>query len=569
MKNFFKSVLINTLKTITSFFLILIFSFIIIAIISPKEKKEIKEKSILYLKLDQTIKDQNKEEDFNFSLNSLNTKSSSLESILKSIETAKTDEKITGIFLEPSIINTGIASSTEIRNKLNEFKKETNKFIISYSEVYSQKAYYIASVSNSVYMHPEGVLDIRGLASNALFFTESLERLGVQPEIIRHGKFKSAIEPFTRTNMSQENREQTKSYLNDLWNNYLQEVSTSRNLNKQVFNKKVENYKIEESRAMFIDSSIYKDQLIDILKTKSDNDKLNLITIPEYYEYATKEEKHSINKIAVLYASGDIVGGEENDKIGSEQYSKIIREIRKNKNIKALVLRINSPGGSALASETILREVILTKKEKPVIVSMGDVAASGGYYIACYADTIVCNPTTITGSIGVFGLMFNIKNMLNNKLGIYTDTVKTGEYADMMSMLRPMSSQEKNIVKNQIEKVYKTFTNHVAKGRNLDLNYVDEIAQGRVWSGEMAKEIGLIDVLGGLEKAINIASNMADLEEYKIISYPKKKNSIEQIVNLIETKQNKIKYLDYEKIFYDLQKKDKIQARLPYNIFIN
>ncbi len=569
MKNFFKSVLINTLKTITSFFLILIFSFIIIAIISPKEKKEIKEKSILYLKLDQTIKDQNKEEDFNFSLNSLNTKSSSLESILKSIETAKTDEKITGIFLEPSIINTGIASSTEIRNKLNEFKKETNKFIISYSEVYSQKAYYIASVSNSVYMHPEGVLDIRGLASNALFFTESLERLGVQPEIIRHGKFKSAIEPFTRTNMSQENREQTKSYMNDLWNNYLQEVSTSRNLNKQVFNKKVENYKIEESRAMFIDSSIYKDQLIDILKTKSDNDKLNLITIPEYYEYATKEEKHSINKIAVLYASGDIVGGEENDKIGSEQYSKIIREIRKNKNIKALVLRINSPGGSALASETILREVILTKKEKPVIVSMGDVAASGGYYIACYADTIVCNPTTITGSIGVFGLMFNIKNMLNNKLGIYTDTVKTGEYADMMSMLRPMSSQEKNIVKNQIEKVYKTFTNHVAKGRNLDLNYVDEIAQGRVWSGEMAKEIGLIDVLGGLEKAINIASNMADLEEYKIISYPKKKNSIEQIVNLIETKQNKIKYLDYEKIFYDLQKKDKIQARLPYNIFIN
>ncbi|MAZ01424.1 MAG: signal peptide peptidase SppA [Flavobacteriales bacterium] len=569
MKNFFKSVLIKTLKTITSFFLILIFSFIIIAIISPKEKKEIKEKSILYLKLDQKIQDQNKEEDFNFSLNSLNTKNNSLECILKSIEKAKTDEKITGIFLEPSIINAGIASSTEIRNKLNEFKKETNKFIISYSEVYSQKAYYIASVSNSVYMHPEGVLDIRGLASNALFFTESLERLGVQPEIIRHGKFKSAIEPFTRTNMSQENREQTKSYMNDLWNDYLQEVSTSRNLNKKIFNKQVENYKIEENKAMFIDSSIYKDQLIDILKQKSDNDKLNLITIPEYYEYATKEEKHSINKIAVLYASGDIVGGEGNDKIGSEQYSKIIREIRKNKNIKALVLRINSPGGSALASETILREVILTKKEKPVIVSMGDVAASGGYYIACYADTIVCNPTTITGSIGVFGLMFNIKNMLNNKLGIYTDTVKTGEYADMMSMLRPMSNQEKNIVQNQIEKVYKTFTNHVAKGRNLDLVYVDEIAQGRVWSGEMAKKIGLIDVLGGLEEAINIASNMADLKEYKIISYPKKKNSIEQIVNLIETKQNDIKYLNYEKVFYDLQKKDKIQARLPYNIFIN
>ncbi len=569
MKNFFKSVLINTLKTITSFFLILIFSFIIITIISPKEKKEIKEKSILYLKLDQTIQDQNKEEDFNFSLNSLNTKNNSLECILKSIEKAKTDEKITGIFLEPSIINAGIASSTEIRNKLNEFKKETNKFIISYSEVYSQKAYYIASVSNSVYMHPEGVLDIRGLASNALFFTESLERLGVQPEIIRHGKFKSAIEPFTRTNMSQENKEQTKSYMNDLWDNYLQEVSTSRNLNKKVFNKQVENYKIEENKAMFIDSSIYKDQLIDILKQKSDNDKLNLITIPEYYEYATKEEKHSINKIAVLYASGDIVGGEGNDKIGSEQYSKIIREIRKNKNIKALVLRINSPGGSALASETILREVILTKKEKPVIVSMGDVAASGGYYIACYADTIVCNPTTITGSIGVFGLMFNIKNMLNNKLGIYTDTVKTGEYADMMSMLRPMSNQEKNIVQNQIEKVYKTFTNHVAKGRNLDLVYVDEIAQGRVWSGEMAKKIGLIDVLGGLEKAINIASNMADLEEYKIISYPKEKNSIEKIVNLIETKQNNIKYLNYEKVFYDLQKKDKIQARIPYNVFIN
>ena len=569
MKNFFKSVLINTLKTITSFFLILIFSFIIITIISPKEKKEIKEKSILYLKLDQTIQDQNKEEDFNFSLNSLNTKNNSLECILKSIEKAKTDEKITGIFLEPSIINAGMASSTEIRNKLNEFKKETNKFIISYSEVYSQKAYYIASVSNSVYMHPEGVLDIRGLASNALFFTESLERIGVQPEIIRHGKFKSAIEPFTRTNMSQENKEQTKSYMNDLWDNYLQEVSTSRNLNKKVFNKQVENYKIEENKSMFIDSSIYKDQLIDILKQKSDNDKLNLITIPEYYEYATKEEKHSINKIAVLYASGDIVGGEENDKIGSEQYSKIIREIRKNKNIKALVLRINSPGGSALASETILREVILTKKEKPVIVSMGDVAASGGYYIACYADTIVCNPTTITGSIGVFGLMFNIKNMLNNKLGIYTDTVKTGEYADMMSMLRPMSNQEKNIVQNQIEKVYKTFTNHVAKGRNLDLVYVDEIAQGRVWSGEMAKKIGLIDVLGGLEKAINIASNMADLEEYKIISYPKEKNSIEKIVNLIETKQNNIKYLNYEKVFYDLQKKDKIQARIPYNVFIN
>ncbi len=581
MKNFFRSILITSIGFITSFFFILIFSLILIAIISPKEKNELKNNSILHLKFDQTITDQNKEEDFSFNLNGLNTKGNSLENILQAIENAKTDDKIVGIFLEPSIVNTGIATANEIRNKLQEFKNETKKFIISYSEIYSQKAYYISSVSNNIYMHPEGMLDLRGLSYNGLFFTEALERIGVEPQIIRHGKFKSAIEPFTRTNMSEENKKQTKSYMNDLWNNMLMEISESRNMNFKDLNKYSENYTLQSSydakKMMLIDSNIYKDQIINILKIKTnDTNNLNLIKISKYINYHRqniKKEYKNIkkNKIAVLYASGDIVGGEDKNKISSEQYSKIIREIRKNKKIKALVIRINSPGGSALASETILREIILTKKEKPVIVSMGDIAASGGYYIACYADTIVCNPTTITGSIGVFGMMFNAKNMLNNKLGIYTDTVKTGEYADMMSIFRPMSNKEKEFIQKQIEKTYDTFITHVSKGRKIDKKTVNKIAQGRVWSGKMAKEIGLIDVLGGLETAINIASEISNIDNYEITSYPKQQNTLAQLTTLIESKNINKEYLNfnYENIIHEINKIDKIQARMPYNFFIN
>ena len=428
-------------------------------------------------------------------------------------------------------------------------------------------------------MHPEGILELKGLAYQGMFFKNALEKLDVEAQIIRHGKFKSAVEPFMLDKMSESNRVQTRGFLTSIWEDIKDEITEDRPLDVQEVNLIAENFLIQKAndavKYKLIDKLMYKDELIDSLKSKlniTDSQDLNVVSLGNYKNAKLEGKKYSKNKIAVIYATGEISGGEgDNQSIGSEGLSKAIRKARKDDKIKAIVLRVNSPGGSALASETILREMALAKKEKTTVVSMGDVAASGGYYIACQADTIVANPTTITGSIGVFGVLFNAQNMMNNTLGINVDTVKTNSFADLGTPFRPLTTVERNIIQNSVENIYDTFISRVADGRNMTKNQVDEIGQGRVWSGRDALELGLVDVLGGLEKSIELAAEMAKLNDYRIVNLPKEKDPFQEILDEVMNGQIRNSILKKElgqfypqfKEIQELRKMDDIQMRMP------
>ncbi|MDB2362209.1 signal peptide peptidase SppA [Flavobacteriales bacterium] len=541
MLKFLKSVLKSVFVTIISFFLIVLI-IVVIGVSSSSSEKEVvvKDKSILEINLNEQIVDRGSEFDFDISsiLNEENT--FGLNKILKSIEKAKHDDRIRGIYLNIEMPQTSSATTEEIRNKLQEFKDSTDKFIIAYSEVYSQKSYYLSSIADEIYLHPEGVVELKGLSYEGMFFKGALEKLEVEPQIIRHGKFKSAIEPFILEKMSDENREQVNRFLTSIWNNMKMGISKAKNISEDELNALAENLSVQSPKDAvdygLADALLFEDQVRDTLRQKLEIEKdakVNKISLREYSEVSVKsgKKKYSKDKIAVIYAQGDISSGEgDNLSIGSVTTSKAIKEAREDERVKAIVLRVNSPGGSALASETILREMELAKATKPVVVSMGDVAASGGYYISCKADTIVASPTTITGSIGVFGMLFNLENMMENKLGITTDRVKTNSYADLGSLTRALTTNERDIIQNQVKRIYDTFITNVSEGRNMTKSAVDSIGQGRVWTGEDAKELGLVDVLGGLEDAIDIAAEMADLESYRIKNLPKLKNPFEEII---------------------------------------
>jgi protease-4 len=474
-----------------------------------------------------------------------------------------------------------MATLEEIRNKLKEFKDSTDKFIVSYSEAYGQSAYYISSVADELYLHPKGILELKGLAYQGMFFKNTLEKLEIEAQIIRHGKFKSAVEPFMLEKMSKSNRLQVSRFLNSLWEDLTKKISEDRKLSQKEINSIAQNMLVQNAdqalQYNLVDNLLYKDQLNDSLKSRLNiekNKKINFVSINKYKDVSVKstDKKYIKNKIAVIYAAGEINGGEgSNEIIGSESLTETIREARMDDNIKAIVLRVNSPGGSALASETILREMALAKEAKPVVVSMGDVSASGGYYIACQADTIVANPTTITGSIGVFGVLMNAKKMMNNKLGVNIDTVKTNKHADLGSVFRPLSNVERQIIQNSVEDIYNTFISRVAIGRNLSKEYVDSIGQGRVWTGRDALKLGLVDVLGGLEKAIELSSKMANLDEYRLINLPKQKDPIEKFAeDLMNGKVSesiiKNELGDFYKTYLELKNintLDKIQMRMP------
>ncbi|MDG1189259.1 MAG: signal peptide peptidase SppA, partial [Flavobacteriales bacterium] len=503
-----------------------------------------------------------------------------LNKILKSIEKAKHDDRISGIYLNTEMPQTSSATTEEIRNKLQEFKDSTDKFIIAYSEVYSQKGYYLSSVADEIYLHPEGVIELKGLSYEGMFFKGALEKLEVEPQIIRHGKFKSAIEPFILEKMSDENREQVNRFISSIWNNMKMGISKAKNITEDELNALAENLFVQSPKDAvdygLADALLFEDQVRDTLRQKlgiEKDAKVNKISLREYSEVSVKsgKKKYSKDKIAVIYAQGDISSGEgDNLSIGSVTTSKAIKEAREDEKVKAIVLRVNSPGGSALASETILREMELAKATKPVVVSMGDVAASGGYYISCKADTIVASPTTITGSIGVFGMLFNLENMMENKLGITTDRVKTNSYADLGSPTRALTTNERDIIQNQVKRIYDTFITNVSEGRNMTKSAVDSIGQGRVWTGEDAKELGLVDVLGGLEDAIDIAAEMADLESYRIKNLPKLKNPFEEIIeNLggqITTKlvKNELgESYEYYQQLNEVMQMENVQMRMP------
>ncbi len=577
MKAFFKGVLINILGTIVSSIIFILILIGIINLIIPDNDVVVEENSVLKINLsDINVVERSSNNPF-AELNLTVGKSESIElkEILDNIEKAKKDNNIKAIYINTSFVNAGLSQIEEIRNKLLEFKAY-KKPIIAYSEVYSQTAYYLASVADEIYLNPAGVIELKGLSISQMFYTGLLEKLDIDMQIIRHGKFKSAVEPFTLSKMSNENREQMSLLINSLSKNIISSIAKERNLPINLINEHTNNLSLENAKSClelgYVDGLLYQDQVEKKLITISKGKKLNLISLEKYNEVKDKSKKVSSNKIAIIYATGTIdIGNGDETSIGSITTAKAIKKAREDKNVKAIILRINSGGGSALASDIIWRETQLIKK--PFIVSMGDYAASGGYYIACEADHILANQTTLTGSIGVFGMIPNLQNFYKNKLGITIDTVNTHKSADM-GIDRALTTFERKKIQQGVEETYNTFISKVAKGRNMTTNEVDKIGQGRVWSGYDAKSIGLIDSYGGLEEAINIACNLAKIKDHQIISLPKKKDLLQDLMLKIGEDAT-ISNLLIQKLgvnsklidpIEDLLNQDKIQARMPYII---
>jgi protease-4 len=544
MRQFFKWVLATMLGTILALFAMLFIVIMIIAGIASSfnedQPEEIQEGSVLVIDLEDGITDRASENPLeNFDFNSFSTRSKTgLNHLLADLKKAAGDQKVKGIYLELSSLPAGMASVEEIRNAILDFNK-SGKFSIAYGESFTQKSYYLASACKKVYLHPTGDLEWKGLGVEMMFFKGMLAKLEVEPEIIRHGKFKSAVEPFILDKMSPENREQTRTYVNAIWNQMLNGVAAQRKIEANALNEIASGYVIRNARVAlekkFVDKLVYKDEVLEEIRTLSgakSSEKIAWVKMSKYHKTPSTEKKSlSDPKIAVIYASGEIESGEGSaEKIGSETLAKAIRKAREDDKIKAVVLRVNSPGGSALASEVIWREMNLTKKVKPVIVSMGDVAASGGYYISAPANKIYAEPNTITGSIGVFGLLLNAEKMLNNKLGITIDTLTTNKLANFGSMARPLSAEERGILQESVEDIYSVFLQRVADGRKLNTAAVDSIGQGRVWSGTDAKKIGLIDEFGGLNDAIAAAAKMAKTSKYRVVELPEQKEPFEELM---------------------------------------
>ena len=569
MLDFLKSTLSSLFAMIIMFVLFIIF---IIAIIPEDEETKVKENSVLKIEFKDAILDRSSENPFE-SINSMDfsvENSVEFKDVLDNIEKAKNDENINGIYLNFSNIQAGFSQVEEIREKLLDFK-ESGKFIYAYSDSYSQSAYYLASVADKVFLNPEGTVMLTGFSAGVMFYRDLLDKLGIDMQIIRHGKFKSAVEPYMYNSMSKENREQLEKLLNSISDNMISSISKSRGVSQADINKAMNQILLNSSADCkdlnFIDVIVYEDEVLEILDENSEN----TILFTEYMNVKSKNQSITSNKIAVIYATGAINSGEGSyNTIGSETTVKAIRKAAKDENVKAIVLRVNSPGGSALASDVILRELELAKQKKKIVVSMGDYAASGGYYIACNADKIFANHSTITGSIGVFGVIPSNKKLLNEKLGLYIDTVNTHKYSDGFQGYRSLTDYEKAVIQESVEQVYETFITYVSEGRNMTKEEVNSIGQGRVWSGTDALSIGLVDEIGGLEDAIVSAADLADLEDYRVITLPKKEDPITEIIESFSV-EHSISFPEFMGISDEtinhlefLNSKDKIQARIPF-----
>lgn len=583
MKQFFKFMFASILGFFISIILLGIgaFAIIAIAISSADSDKtvEVSKNSVLYLDLNQPITERTPKNPFGGIpiLGGQDKSGIGLYDFINAIKSAKTDDNIKCIYLNVSSPNAGMATMREVRNALIDFKKSGKK-ILAYSEVYSQAAYYLASAADKVYLNPAGDLEFKGFDNEITFFKGTLEKLGIEAQVIRVGNYKSAVEPFILDKMSDYNRKQVTAYLNGLYNTFLGDISASRKVQQDSLYSIADKFKIQSPqdavRYKLVDGLEYKDEILEQLKKlsgRTKKEKIKSITINNYAKN-NKSEGSDKDEVAVIYANGDIVGGEGSDEqIGSERISRAIRAARLDDNIKAVVLRVNSPGGSALASDVIWREIVLTKKEKPVIASFGDVAASGGYYIGCAADSIFVQPNTITGSIGVFGIIPNFQNLLTNKLGVTFDGVKTGEYANFPSATRPMTAGERFIMQKQLDRIYATFVSHVADGREKSKTYIDSIGGGHVWVGTDAVHIGLADKLGSFDDAIAAAAKKANLKNYKVVAYPE---MIDPLKALLEEGTDRVKtYYAKQELGenYTLYKQMKkvlgmtgIQARMPF-----
>lgn len=596
MNNFWKTFFGSALGSIVGIMaigLIFLFGFFMLigSVVSgsgEQTSKSIDKTSVLYLDLKYELNDKTNNDPFeNISSGKISsTVKPGLYDLLSVLKHASSNDKITGIFLDISDITAGMAITEELRQGIVQFRN-SGKFVYTYADVLTQKGFYLASAGDKIYLNPAGDVEFKGLSTTFLSFKGLLDKLGVKAEVFRPdgNKFKSAVEPFLLEKMSPENRAQTFQFLNTIWNSMLNDFSESRSISVEELGR------IADELAMYntykavelhmADSILYRDQFVDLLKAKSGlqaKDKLKLVSPGEYYEMykAAMNTENKKDLIAVVFAEGEIVYGDgDNKTISDKNLGTQLKKAREDDKVKAVVLRVNSPGGSALASEILWREVELTKAKKPVIVSMGNYAASGGYYISCGANRIFADNSTLTGSIGVFGMLYNAQGFLNQKLGITTDTVKTNAYSDFFSFARNMENAEREYLNRSVTDVYKLFLQRVSEGRNLDLNYVDSIAQGRVWAGKDAINIGLVDEIGNLEAAINYAAKSVDLSDFGIKTLPEKTDFWQALLN--DGKKDAVDVMVKKNLgegyyilegFRSLEQTKGVQARMPFNMEI-
>ncbi|MBK6341321.1 MAG: signal peptide peptidase SppA [Flavobacteriales bacterium] len=557
---------------------------------SKGKPTKIKDGSVLQLTLDNELVDRGDDEQMDFDFGPFQGESKTgLNQVLAALDQAKSDEKIEGIFLDLTSVNSGFATLREIRNKLMEFKKESGKPVVAWAEFYTQGSYYLATAADQVYLQPKGMLDYRGLQSEYMFLKGLFEKLDIDMQFIRgsNNKFKSFGEVYTEEQMSPANRAQIELILRGLWADHRSAVSEKTGLSANELDTIANTFAAKDDEAArdlkLVDALMYRDELLADIKERMSLDKEKDIAFVSLGKYLhtddeKEEEGDAKTKLAVIYAEGGISSGDGDDGIGSTSLSATIREAREDSAVKAIVLRVNSPGGSGLASEVIWREVKLAAEAKPLVVSMGDVAASGGYYISCPATKIYAEPTTITGSIGVFGLIPNMQGFFKNKLGITFDGAKTHEYADMMTVSRPLTETEKRMMQQWVDDFYDGFVERVAEGRKLTTAQVDSIGQGRVWTGADAKERGLVDELGGLEDAIRAAATLANISDYRKVELPEQEDFLKKLLKDLNTETKAWVAREYlgedAKLLKEYQRAREakeqtgILARMPYDLII-
>jgi len=550
MKQFLKFTLATIVGILISGLLLFLILLAVAGAISSSDKQfELQENSVLKLSLDGEILEQGQDNPFDFAIPGLpvNTEKcqQGLDDILAAIKKAKTSDEIKGIYLEAGTINAGFATVEEIRDALIDFKK-SGKYIIAYGDMYDQREYFVSSAADKIFINPSGMLNWCGLAATPVYFTKALEKLGVKVEIFKVGTFKSAVEPYTNTQMSPENRLQTSEYLNGIWNHLVREIATSRSMTAEELNRLADQNLLfsqasELLTVKMIDSLLYESEVKDYLAALNGLDKrsdLKMVSVNELLLVPKKNQQYIKDKIAVLYAEGDITD-EGSEGIISDKMLEEIEKIRENDHIKAVVLRVNSPGGSAYASEQIWKALKDLKATKPIVVSMGTYAASGGYYISCNASKIIASPNTLTGSIGIFGVFPNF-DKLTDKIGLDFDVVKTNELSDLGNITRPMTAIEKQKIQRYIENGYELFVKRCAEGRNIKPEKLKSIAEGRVWTGAKAVELGLADETGGIERAIEVAAELGKIKDYGMVYYPEKKDFMTELMHEL-MQQTKIK----------------------------
>ncbi|MBX2844881.1 MAG: signal peptide peptidase SppA [Saprospiraceae bacterium] len=593
MKQFFKYVF-ATIVGLILFGFVLFFFFGVLLVGSvkksfEKEKASISANSILMLNFDNTINDRPTDDPINPFLPNFDMNGNmGLRPIAQAIEEAKSDDDIKGIYISPAFFSTGYANLHVLMEAIDDFK-ESGKFVVANSNFYTQKAYGLASVADEIYLQPEGSLDFKGINASIMFYKGAMDKLGIEDNVFYAGKFKSATEPFRRKNMSQENKIQTKEFIEDIYSNFIEDIAENRGMTAEELRTIADDYLARSPEDAvehkLIDGVKYHDEVMDILREKvnfEDDEELNFVKVNDYVESKGLDDQGSKygsgNKIAIVYAEGGIgMGGDENEGISGERYRKLLEEIRNDDKIKAVVLRVNSPGGSVLDSDIIYREVELLKQEKTVVTSMGNVAASGGYYIACNSEKIFAEENTITGSIGVFISLFNSEKFLNNKLGLTIDGVQTGKFSDFPSLTRDWNGEENAIMQEFVDDIYADFLQKVADGRGMNVEQVHEVAQGRVWSGEDALELGLVDEIGGLEAAVAYAKEQAEINDFKVVTYPKYKDAFQQLMESFDLEakaENQLKtelgpYYKYIDLFKQVNAMEGPQMRMPFELEMN